>query len=109
MREIGGTGAILGRFSEATFEEQRIELQAGDRLVLYTDGITEALNPAGEMFAERRLQTVLAESDSLSAEGFCTALMAALDGWTESASDTSHEDDLTLLVVDIGPDRSTAV
>ncbi|MCR9143138.1 MAG: SpoIIE family protein phosphatase [bacterium] len=48
-------GTWLGITPEVSFEEQTIDLQKGDRLILYTDGIVEAMNPGEEMFGEDRL------------------------------------------------------
>jgi len=55
--ECGGT--VLGIIEGLHYEEERILLAAGDRLVLYTDGLTEAEAPDGEMFGEERLYTLL--------------------------------------------------
>ncbi|MEQ9366667.1 MAG: PP2C family protein-serine/threonine phosphatase, partial [Leptospirales bacterium] len=48
-------GTWLGITPEVSFEEQTIDIQKGDRLILYTDGIVEAMNPGEEMFGEDRL------------------------------------------------------
>ena len=48
-------GTWLGITPEVSFEEQTIDLHKGDRLILYTDGIVEAMNPGEEMFGEERL------------------------------------------------------
>jgi serine phosphatase RsbU (regulator of sigma subunit) len=55
--ERGGT--VLGILEGVEYEEERIVLAAGDRLVLYTDGLTEAEAPDGEMFGEDRLYALL--------------------------------------------------
>ena len=53
-------GIVIGIMPEATYEEGVVSLGAGDDLVLYTDGVTEAANPDEEMFGEARLEAVLA-------------------------------------------------
>lgn len=53
MLEDGGL--LLGVFPEATYESSQVELHRGDLLVLYTDGVTEASNAAGDMYSEERL------------------------------------------------------
>lgn len=106
VHEIGGSGVILGRFQDATFEQQHLQLAPGDRLVLYTDGVVEARNPADEMFGEDQLRSFLQNGESLTAEGFCEALMGQLDRWTGGRPDSGH-DDLTLVVVDVEIDEPT--
>lgn len=108
LREIGGGGAILGRFPQATFEQQHLALAVGDRLVLYTDGITEARDPAGELYGEERLQTAIRQGDSLSAEELCREIMAELGRWVGDPADPNPEDDITLVVVDIVTRSSSA-
>ena len=57
--ELGVGGTVLGLFPETEFQESNIELRTGDLLVAFTDGVTEALNSAGEEFGEGRLKEVL--------------------------------------------------
>jgi sigma-B regulation protein RsbU (phosphoserine phosphatase) len=52
---LGPTGAAIGLVEEAEFTEKTIELQAGDLLVLYTDGVTEAVNTQNQEFGRKRL------------------------------------------------------
>ena len=52
-------GSVLGAFPNAPFAEGQIQLQQGDRLVLFTDGLTEALDLSGEQFGEQRLEQLL--------------------------------------------------
>jgi sigma-B regulation protein RsbU (phosphoserine phosphatase) len=53
-------GLLLGIFEDPRASESFLRLEAGDRLLLYTDGITEAANPAREFFGEDRLASALA-------------------------------------------------
>ena len=46
---------MLGVFAESTYEQAEFAIAPGDRVILYTDGITEARNPAGDEFGEERL------------------------------------------------------
>ena len=57
--ELGGI--VLGAFEGIALEEQRLDLAPGDALILYTDGVTEALNGEGEMFGEERLREVISQ------------------------------------------------
>lgn len=63
---LDAEGLILGVKRKVTFEEKKIQLQDGDILLLYTDGITEAANAGGELFGEDRLCTLLRENHTQS-------------------------------------------
>ena len=63
--EEGGT--LLGIIENTTYAEGRVRLHRGDRLLLYTDGVTDAVNPRGQEFGERRLVEFLREHRHLSA------------------------------------------
>ena len=100
IREVGGNGTVLGRFTNVEFHEKRYPFEPGDRLVLYTDGIIEALGSEGEMFGEERLQALILENNSLSTDDFSGLLLEKVQRWTEDRPTDQHDDDLTLLVVD---------
>ncbi len=55
LARLSHGGTVLGAFEDAAFEEGRLVLAAGDRLVLFTDGITEAMRGADEEFGDERL------------------------------------------------------
>ncbi len=60
-RRLHPTGGVLGVHEGFAYEECGLELHAGDLLLLYTDGVTEAENANGEMFDEERLVEYLRE------------------------------------------------
>jgi len=94
--ELVGRGIVLGAFESIELEECRIDLARGDVLVLYTDGITEAVNPDGEMFGEERLATVVAASAGGGADETLHAIVAALRDFT---GDHEPADDVACVVV----------
>lgn len=104
VREVGGKGVILGRFPDGVFEEERITLEPGDRLVLFTDGIVEARSTDGEQFGEDRLFELVSRSGDLTADSLCESLLDAIERW---AGGNSLEDDVTLVVVDYRPTAAT--
>ena len=55
VRRLETGGLILGLFPHATYEEETLQLEDGDTLVVFSDGVTEALNAAGDEFGEERL------------------------------------------------------
>ena len=100
VREVGGRGAILGRFADAGYNQETLSLEPGDRLVLYTDGITEAPNPDGEQFGEERLRALLGRAEQAGPEELYDALLDELRRWSGATRHLSLEDDVTLVVVD---------
>jgi len=98
-REVEANGLMLGLFPEATYSSVEIPLDAGDRVLLYTDGILEAMNSAREEFGKPRLKKFLAASSS-SASHLADALLLELRRWSGAEEKRTHDDDITLLVLD---------
>jgi phosphoserine phosphatase RsbU/P len=95
VERLTAGGAVLGIFPDGTYEQGRVALESGDRLVLYTDGITEATNAADEEFGEQRLIELAIENRSCSAP----ALQARLAAAVADFSDGAFRDDATLIVM----------
>ncbi len=55
LEELSGTGSVVGVFLDHQWKEGKISLGDGDLIVLYTDGVTEAMSPSGEFYGEERL------------------------------------------------------
>jgi len=91
------SGLPLGLFAEQTYEENVEALIPGDQIIFYTDGITEATDPAGTMFGLDRLDIVL-ENCHLTAAGLIHGVLDALDVFTEGAPPA---DDQTILVAKV--------
>ena len=87
----------IGLFSEATYAELQVALPKGTALIVYTDGVTDALNPHGEEFGEIRLMCACrALPVAAKAETICDLLLRAVSEW--SAGVEQH-DDTTILVL----------
>ncbi len=69
-------GIVLGAFPNQSFSNGSARLQGGDRLVLYTDGVTEAANAEDEEFGETRLIEVMSEHRAASAQHLQTQILA---------------------------------
>lgn len=89
----------LGILSDTIYDEEKIRLGAGDRLLLYTDGVTETMNATGELFGDVRLLKVLAESGAGSLSEIKRAVRAATLAHANDA--TSEHDDFTLIAVEV--------
>jgi len=92
---LGEGGVPLGLFPDWKYERGEVQLTAGDRLVLFTDGVTEVSGANGEEFGEERLVTVLLESRHLSAGALQEKILAEVAKF----SGGRFEDDATLVVV----------
>jgi sigma-B regulation protein RsbU (phosphoserine phosphatase) len=91
-------GPIIGSFLNGPYEQETIQVRSGDILVAYTDGVTEALNPAGVEFGEERLRLLLVESPRLSARDLAEKLTVKVLEWQGHAP---QHDDITLIVVKV--------
>jgi sigma-B regulation protein RsbU (phosphoserine phosphatase) len=90
-----GTGLPVGLMPRA-YDEQSLQLAPGDRLYLYSDGITEARNAAGQLFGSKAMLEVLGSAPSV--ESSLDSLLAQLEDWR---GDTRFEDDLSLLALEV--------
>lgn len=92
----GDTGVALGVMETATFKDQQIVLQPGEGLILYTDGVSEAMSHEQEEFGEERLCAVLADQVRLNAKQLVDQIMSAVQTFARGAE---QSDDITLLAV----------
>jgi sigma-B regulation protein RsbU (phosphoserine phosphatase) len=88
-------GLIVGAFEECVYDQGEIDLRPGDRLVMFTDGLSEAVDGNGEEFGEKRLAEAVRCKRQLSAEALHRCL---LDRVTDFCGG-KFEDDATLMVV----------
>lgn len=94
VRFVAG-GAVLGVFPEWSYEQATISLASGDRLVLFTDGVTEAANSRDEEFGEQRLAQLTAALRDRNAHELKNRILQAVASFTGGRA----QDDATLLVV----------
>jgi sigma-B regulation protein RsbU (phosphoserine phosphatase) len=88
-------GVVLGVFSSWNYEEAAVELNRGDRLLLFTDGITEATNANGQEFEEASIGAFAKANAALSARQLTSQLLAQVTGYCSG----QFQDDATLLVI----------
>ena len=89
------TNDILGLMPGAEFEQGSVRLDAGDHLILYSDGVVEATDASGEEFGEERLLAVVQAHSEKPAEVLRDAILCAVDAFTGTAP---QQDDRTLVV-----------
>jgi serine phosphatase RsbU (regulator of sigma subunit) len=88
-------GAVLGPFPNWDYKHEQIELRQGDRLLLFTDGVTELRNSDGEEFGEQRLIELLKDNSKLDADELRDRIVQTVVGF----SGGEFQDDATLLVL----------
>ena len=96
MRELTEGGMVLGLFPTATYESATIRLKPEDHLILFTDGVLEALNTAGEEFGEERLRTLLRQHARATSAEILAALQEAVMAFSAGAP---QHDDITMMVL----------
>ncbi len=94
--EIQISGVPLGSFNDAYFDEISTTFNAGDILVIISDGLPEAPNLAGELFDYQKLQDLITTYGNLSAQEVIDQLMIEADSWL---SGNHNPDDITLVVI----------
>jgi len=99
IQELAANGTVVGLMPGLTFEESSLDLRAGDVLVAFTDGVTEAHNPQQVEFGEERLKDILRATAHLPAADICARISAELKAWIE---DADQYDDLTCVVMKLG-------
>jgi len=93
---LRGTGVALGMFEGSSYKSVDMVLDPGDTLILYSDGITEAEDPAGVPFEEAGLEQTIATNAGFSAAEIGTAVLKAVE---QHAQDFRFSDDLTILIL----------
>ncbi len=97
LKKLLTTGMPVGMLENATFEMNQLQLEGNDKVVIFSDGLTEAENGEGEFFDTTRLRVLLKQHATLSAPDLFTLLMNELNQFTEGGDVT---DDITLVVLE---------
>jgi sigma-B regulation protein RsbU (phosphoserine phosphatase) len=96
FRTLEEGGMVLGCLDNSEFNQETLQIETGDRLVIYSDGITEALNRADEEFGEARLHQVITAHAK---DGAQELVERILDSVQAFAGDVPQMDDMTLVVI----------
>jgi serine phosphatase RsbU (regulator of sigma subunit)/pSer/pThr/pTyr-binding forkhead associated (FHA) protein len=100
VRRLECGGPIVGLFEGATFEEETVALSPGDWLIVFSDGISEALSASGEEYGEARILTVVNENRTLEPQAMLEALFSDV---REFAKGAAQSDDITAMVLRYAP------
>lgn len=93
---LAATGIALGMFDQSTYSAVETRIEPGGMLVLYSDGITEAENPAGQPLEEAGLQVLLESYPDESPAGLTTQIVKGVERYAQASRFT---DDLTILIL----------
>ncbi len=88
----------LGILEDASYEETPLQLEPGDKVVFYTDGIVEAMNKKEEIYGFERLQEVIKTSKASKAEALMNDIITSVSDFTGNAP---QHDDLTVIIVSV--------
>ncbi len=84
--------------AEDAYEERSVRLAAGDRLYLYSDGVTEMMDPAGELFGDARLLEAIGRGRSVPLQESVAAVVGEVERWRGAAS---AQDDISIVAVEV--------
>jgi sigma-B regulation protein RsbU (phosphoserine phosphatase) len=99
MRRLECGGPIVGLFEAATFDEETVTLAQGDWLIVFSDGISEAMSASGDEYGESRIVDVVGKNSALEPKQLLEALFADV---REFARGAPQSDDITAMVLRYG-------
>jgi sigma-B regulation protein RsbU (phosphoserine phosphatase) len=101
LRKLHTSGMPVGMIEDAPFQTVQEQLAPGDKVVIFSDGLTEAENSEGEFFDTERLRVCLRDNASRDAPAMHAALLAAIERFADGGA---VRDDITALVIEYSPD-----
>ncbi len=96
VEELAKGDPAVGIFPDVPFHEERVQLQRGDAIIVYSDGIPDAKNEAGEFFTSGRLRQVISGMDGLGAEALGSRIMGAVAAFRR---DERLYDDISMVIL----------
>ncbi len=103
LERLHPTGLPVGMLEEAEYQAEEVQLKQGDKLVVYTDGLSEAEDPDGIRFGEARIRQLAAENAAVGCQDMYKALAGAAEAFIGG---TAQKDDITLMVVEFSPEET---
>jgi phosphoserine phosphatase RsbU/P len=99
IERVESNGLLFGVLKETEYPSVELTLRAGDRFLLYTDGLTETENASGEQFQTKRMQAVLMQGHTASVEGLSETLFRDSAAWQPAS--LPQQDDVTMVLVEV--------
>ena len=99
LQRIESNGLLFGVMPDVDYPTCDVSLASGDRFLLYTDGVSEPENAAGDSFGDLRLEQVVRDNQSCTASQLSEHLLAEVRNWQPSSM--TQQDDITLIVIDV--------
>jgi sigma-B regulation protein RsbU (phosphoserine phosphatase) len=101
LHELSETGLLLGVRPDEKYLEKEFTILGGDRLLLFTDGLLEAENAAGQLFGEVVLRHFIEAMQDSQAEPFVEQLLKEVLAWSWEDGQPGQSDDITMVVIDV--------
>lgn len=98
VRRLDAGGMVLGLFGDQTYADGCVALSPGERLVVFSDGVTEATNAAGEMFGDERLVAAVVRGAALDVETLASRVVEEVDSFVGSVA---TQDDVTVIAAEV--------
>lgn len=100
MIELKPQGRLIAQLPRSSeYGIEKVEIERGDRILIYTDGVVELRDQAGRAFGEERLMQLFREGAEISSGKFADSLLASLRKW--SGENTGFQDDVCYLLLDV--------
>jgi sigma-B regulation protein RsbU (phosphoserine phosphatase) len=100
LDKLDGAGLLLGVRKGEEYAANEFAFRRGDRLLVYSDGLTEAESKTGAFFGDACLSALIRTKEKLSTEDFATTLLEEVHAWCHKSDPPVQSDDITFVVVD---------
>jgi len=99
LERIESNGLLLGLTAESEYPLRELPLKSGDRFLLYTDGVVEPENVAGDFFGDHQLEQIVRNNHSRLPAELSEELLSGISQWRPAS--VPQQDDITLIVIDV--------
>ena len=93
------TGKIIGYYEDIKINVEDVSISSGDKIIIYTDGVTECFDPNDEMFDDTRLKEFIVKHHTDNCRDFSNLLLEELKNW--SKKNYEFEDDVSIVIIDV--------
>jgi sigma-B regulation protein RsbU (phosphoserine phosphatase) len=101
LEEFNENNLMMGVIENTKYENYLIDIKPRDRILLYTDGITEAENNNEELFGENRLKYFLKSNFGKNIDSLADNLLNTVVEWSDAMKKETQSDDIALVIIDI--------